>query len=103
MTALLAGLATGGVKLLRWLVGSEAGRLVLAGLVAAAALWAHGEWQYQRGKDAGATAALEQARRETEAAINELASEADRARVQRRLCLERGGVWRLADDKCAAR
>lgn len=96
----LAGVAW---SALRWLMGSEAGRLVLAGAVAAAALWAHGEWQYQRGSDAGAAAALERARQETEAAINELASEADRARVQRRLCLERGGVWRVGDDSCAAR
>lgn len=96
----LAGVAW---SALRWLAGSEVGRLALAGTVAAGAMWAHGEWQFQRGSDAGATSALEQARRETEAAINELASEADRARVQRRLCLERGGVWRLADDECAAR
>lgn len=99
MTA-LAGVAW---SALRWLLGSEAGRLVLAGLVAAGAMWAHGEWQCQRCREAGAASALEQARQETEAAINELASEADRARVQRRLCLERGGVWRLADDSCAAR
>lgn len=96
----LAGVAW---SVLRWLLGSEVGRLVLAGTVAAGAMWVHGEWQCQRCREAGATAALEQARRETEAAINELASEADRARVQRRLCLERGGVWRLADDECAAR
>lgn len=103
MTALLAGLGAGGVKLLRWLVGNEVGRMVLAGVVAAGAVWTYGESQCQRCRDAGAASALEQARRETEAAINELASEADRARVQRRLCLERGGVWRVADDSCAAR
>ena len=99
MTA-LAGVAW---SALRWLLGSEVGRLVLAGTVAAGALWAHGEWQYQRGSDAGAASALEQAREDTRNAINELAGAADTARLRRRLCIDNGGVWRLADDSCAAR
>lgn len=88
---------------LRWLLGSEVGRLALTMLIVAVAVWAHGEWQYQRGKDAGAMAALEQARQETRDAINELAGAADAARLRRRLCIDSGGVWRLADDECAAR
>ena len=93
----------GALAAVRWLLGSDAGRLVLAGMVAAGAVWAHGEWQYQRGSDAGAASALEQARQETRDAINDLAGAADAARLRRRLCVDSGGVWRLADDECAAR
>ena len=96
----LAGMAWAA---LRAMLGSEAGRLVLAVLIAAGAAWAHGEWQYQRGRDAGAASALEQAREDTRNAINELAGAADAARLRRRLCFDSGGVWRLADNTCAAR
>lgn len=99
----MTALAGAVLAALRWLLGSEAGRLVLAGLVAAGALWAHGEWQCQRCREAGAARALEQARQETRDAINDLAGAADAARLRRRLCVDSGGVWRLADDECAAR
>ncbi|WP_293721999.1 molecular chaperone [Stappia sp.] len=86
---------------------SSAGRIVIivvaAATIGAAALWLHGERQYQRGAKQGGAAAREQAWRETEAAINELASEADRARVLRRACVEHGRVWNNADNQCNAR
>ena len=86
---------------------SSAGRIVIvavaAATIGAGALWLHGERQYQRGAEQGAAAALEQAWRDTEAAINELASEADRARVLRRACVEHGRVWNNADNQCNAR
>lgn len=39
----------------------------------------------------------------TTKAIGELSNEADRARVNRRLCIERGGVWTNRDGKCVER
>jgi lipopolysaccharide export LptBFGC system permease protein LptF len=39
----------------------------------------------------------------TTKAIGELTNEADRARVNRRLCLERGGVWLNGGSKCVER
>lgn len=50
--------------------------------------------------DAAVEKALTQARENTERAINELADEADQARVRRRLCIDRGGVWNFADNEC---
>lgn len=44
--------------------------------------------------------ALAEARQSTENAINELADEADKARVRRRLCIGGGGVWSFANNKC---
>ena len=89
------------------LASSSAGRIVIvvvaAATIGAGALWLHGERQYQRGADQGGAAAREQAWRETEAAINELASQADRARLLRRACLEHGRVWNNADNQCNAR
>jgi hypothetical protein len=86
---------------------SSAGRIVIivvaAATIGSGALWIHGERQYRRGLERGAASALEQARRETEAAISGLASEADRARVQRRLCVDRGGVWSAGDNECRTR
>jgi hypothetical protein len=86
---------------------SSAGRMVIvvvaAATIGAGALWLHGERQYQRGADQGAAAALEKAWRDTEAAINEITNAADRARVQRRACLEHGRVWNNADNQCNAR
>uniref|UniRef100_UPI003BA87EFE hypothetical protein n=1 Tax=Stappia sp. TaxID=1870903 RepID=UPI003BA87EFE len=86
---------------------SSAGRIVIvaaaAATIGAGVLWLHGERQYQRGADQGGAAAREQAWRETEAAINELASQADRARILRRACLEHGRVWNNSDNQCNAR
>lgn len=44
--------------------------------------------------------ALSDAREKTEKAINELADEADKARVRRRICVDAGGVWSFANNKC---
>ena len=89
------------------LVSSSAGRIVVVvvagATIGAGALWLYGERQYQRGAEQGAAAALEQARQETEAAINDITNAADRARVRRRLCVDRGGVWNNADDECRSR
>jgi hypothetical protein len=89
------------------LASSSAGRIVIivvaAATIGAGGLWFYGERQYRRGADHGGAAALERAWRETEAAINELASQADRARVLRRACLEHERVWNNADNQCNAR
>jgi hypothetical protein len=89
------------------LASSSAGRIVIvvvaAATIGAGGLWLHGERQYQRGADQGGAAAREQAWRETEAAINELASQADRARLLRRACLEHGRMWSNADNQCHPR
>ncbi|WP_422383289.1 molecular chaperone [Roseibium album] len=50
--------------------------------------------------DAAVERALAEARQSTENAINELADEADKARVRRRLCIDGGGVWSFANNKC---
>ena len=51
--------------------------------------------------DAAVEMALKQAREETDNAINELAEEADRARVRRYLCVhDSGGVWSFAKNEC---
>ena len=51
-------------------------------------------------KEAAIERALAEARQATENAINELADDADKARVRRRLCIDAGGVWSFADNKC---
>ena len=98
--AVLTGMFGGALK-------SSAGRMVIivvaAATIGAGGLWLYGERQYQRGAEQGAAAALEQAQQETEAAINEITNAADRARVQRRLCVDRGGVWNNAADECRSR
>lgn len=45
--------------------------------------------------------ALNKSRKDTDNAINELADEADRARMRRYLCeRDRGGVWSFANNQC---
>lgn len=96
----LAGVAW---SALRWLLGSEGGRLVLVAGVAVLLALGYGELRHQWGKDIGAATALEQAREDTRNAINDLAGEADAARLRRRMCVDSGGVYVLADNICAAR
>ena len=79
----------------------KVGAGVLLG-ASAAILWAvlfHGPDQYHAG--GAAKAALLDAA--TNAAIQELANEADRARFLRRQCLERGGLFSVSAGRCIDR
>lgn len=93
-------------RLVKGLVGSEVGRLVLvvgvAVVVAGGGLWLYGERAERRGYERGAAEALAEAQKQTDRWINELSSAADRARVRRRVCIDSGGVWTLTDNKCTA-
>ncbi len=71
----------------------------LIGIAVVAALAAQA-FMLKMAYNAGESSALLEAREATERAINELADEADRARVRRRLCIDGGGVWSFADNKC---
>lgn len=51
--------------------------------------------------DAAVTKALAKAEKDTQNAIDELSDTADKARVLRRLCLDRGGVWSFTDNQCS--
>lgn len=75
---------------------SPIGIVALLGVGVFAGLW----MMYERGYANGEASALLKAQQATERAINELADEADRARVRRRLCIDGGGVWSFADNKC---
>lgn len=56
---------------------------------------------YDKGYDNGYAEANSAAEKATEKAMEELANDADKARFERRLCVERGGVWSFADNKCS--
>jgi uncharacterized protein YcfJ len=59
---------------------------------------------FQAGKIAGHSAGVKAeriaAQARTEAAINEVQDQAERARAQRRLCVDGGGVWDHARLRC---
>lgn len=78
------------------LTGGVLGAAAAASAVLAWAVFIHGPAQHEAGglaKAAELTAA-------TNAAIMELSDEADRARVRRRLCIERGGLYSFASGEC---
>lgn len=82
---------------LKWLVGTETGRvLALVAVLAAGALYLRHD-AYTRGR----SDALAQARQETRNAINKLAETAEDASAARRLCIAAGGVWEFAAGRCA--
>lgn len=79
-------------------------KLIGAALIAASLL-ASGAYVFGRLDGAALTDAaversLKQATRETDNAIDELADKADRARLGRHNCRDRGGVWSFADNEC---
>jgi len=77
--------------------------IAAAGLGVLIALGAGYGWGRLDGKaltKAAIERALRKAEKSTEDAINELAEEADRARMRRRICLGSGGVWSFANNKC---
>ncbi len=78
------------------------GAAVLATLVAGSVGYGWGRLDGAALTDAAVEKALAEAREETDNAINELASEADRARLLRRVCLDdpRGMSWDFANNKC---
>jgi hypothetical protein len=79
-----------------FLTGTELGRGLL---IAGAAIGAFFYFQHQA-YERGYADANQKAEERTERAINELANEADQARLRRRLCLDRGGVWSFANNEC---
>ena len=56
-----------------------------------------------RGYDRGRAEAEAAARAATRELINDMANEADAARVRRRACIDAGGLWSFTDDQCRAR
>lgn len=77
----------------------SAGALLGASAAILWAVMAHGPAQY----DAGGLAASARLDAATNAAIQELANEADRARFLRRQCLERGGMYLVSSGVCVER
>lgn len=81
-------------------------KIVGAALVAASLVfgvgYGWGRWDGSSLTEAAVDKALKQAREDTDNAINELADEADRARVRRNLCLRdpRGMSWSFANNEC---
>lgn len=52
-------------------------------------------------REAAVARALQEAQAATDRAMKELSNDAEKARFERRLCIERGGVWSFADNDCA--
>ncbi len=78
------------------------GGAVLAVLAAGAGGYLYARAGVSAEIDAAVEGALADARKTTERAINELADEAERARMRRRLCVDdpRGMRWSFADNDC---
>lgn len=74
----------------------------LAVVIALGAGYGWGRWDGAALEDAAVEKALAEARAATEDAINELADEAERARVERRLCRNdpRGMRWSFEINDC---
>lgn len=78
------------------------GVAVVCSVIAAGAGYVYARAGVEAEKEAAVERALTQARLETDNAIMELADEADRARLLRRVCLDdpRGMSWDFANNKC---
>lgn len=78
------------------------GVAVVCSIVAAGAGYVYARAGVEAEKKAAVEQALTQARLDTDNAIIELASEADRARLLRRVCLDdpRGMSWDFAHNQC---
>jgi hypothetical protein len=63
----------------------------------------NGIWLLPRAEQRGRLLERAEMDAATTKAIGELTNEADRARVNRRRCLERGGVWLNGGGKCVER
>lgn len=60
-------------------------------------------WWLPAARNEGALVERAEQAAATDRAIGELSNEADRSRFNRRLCLERGGLYLHATGKCAER
>lgn len=76
------------------------GAATVAAFLLAGAAYVKGRMDGGALTDAAVERALTKAREKTERAINELADEADQARIRRRLCVDDGGMWSFANNKC---
>ncbi len=78
------------------------GVAVVCSIAAAGAGYVYARAGVEAEKKAAVEQALTQARLDTDNAIIELASEADRARLLRRVCLDdpRGMSWDFANNEC---